>query len=147
MDLFKYLMSEDLITWWEADLCQLVDDIEQSFPTRLADRIRAERIKYAAHVVFEAMEDDLYSDVFTTMSENCWLTSYTLMRRRIHSRKTLLRNALNALTRSIERAEQRWQTNREISVIPTSSGVASGYQDLGRINKGKYRQVNTRLED
>lgn len=140
-------MSEDLITWWETDLCQLVDDIEQNFPTRLADTIRTERIKYAAHVVFEAMEDDLYSDVFTTMSENCWLTSYTLMRRRIHSRKTLLHNALGALMRSIELAKQRWQTNREISLIPTSFGVASGYQDLGHINKGKYRQVDTQLED
>jgi hypothetical protein len=44
MDPLKYLFSEDLMAWWETDICQLFDEIEQGNSNRLVSLVRVEGI-------------------------------------------------------------------------------------------------------
>lgn len=56
MDPLKYICSEELIKWWETDLCQLLDDIEKDNSNRLVNLIRVQDIDRAAFVLGQTLE-------------------------------------------------------------------------------------------
>jgi hypothetical protein len=58
MDALKYLFSEDLITWWETDICQLFDEVEQDNSNRLVSLVRVEGISDAVEGLLATIDDD-----------------------------------------------------------------------------------------
>lgn len=138
MDPFKYLLSEDLMSWWETDLCQLHDDVEQDKSSRLANLIRVQKIEAVASLSSEVLQpDDFDAFFYQPMLDENWPDPFTLDRK-IAGRENLLSTSLKALKVAVKRQEERLQQNGALPRNPDNSeGVSTSYQDQERINEGK----------
>jgi hypothetical protein len=136
MDPLKHLFSEDLITWWETDICQLFDEIEQDNSNRLVSLVRVEGISDAVEGLLATIDDDFCPHVFTALEENSWPMSHTLQRN-IYRRCNVMHPAQQELKSAVYRSRQRMLAITPNPLVPGISGVSTGYQDLERVNEGK----------
>jgi hypothetical protein len=135
MDPLLYLMSEDLISLWKMDLCQLQDDIDNDRSSRLACFVRVQDIGAAADEFMDCLNHDFWTNVITTMEENGWPAPYKLQKR-IEARESLVSLSLEALRESVQAARKRGPPNPTKSI--TSDRIFStGFQDQARLIGGE----------
>jgi hypothetical protein len=144
MDTFKYILSEDLITCWETDLCQLLDDIKRDDSGQLRLYIRVQGIQEAATVLYEVLEDGLDNRVERATVYDEWY-AFSVMRRRIYGRESLLLTSLKALELAVKQAEQRSEIRAGVSPIPDIPGISTEFQDQTYMHEGKYLAFVTNL--
>jgi hypothetical protein len=140
IDPFNYILMEDLTARWEADLCQLLDDIEHDNGNRLANFLRVRAISRATAELEGVLSNDFADYVFTYMSEEAsWPYPFTL-EKMIHTRQLILETSIKSLAISVSQAEERWQTNTASS---PNSGPSTSYQSPGGLNEGTNQALDS----
>lgn len=138
MDPLKYLFSEELITWWEMDLCQLFDDIEEGKSNRLVSLVRVEEISDAVQGLLATINDRFCDHVFTELQGEGWTMSYTLQRN-IYRRCNIVQPAQEELQSALYRSRQRMLLNTAMPIVPSDPGVTASYQNLEHLNEGNQQ--------
>jgi hypothetical protein len=139
IDPFNYILMEDLTARWEADLCQLLDDIEHDNGNRLANFLRVQAISRAIAELDEVLSNDFADYVFTNMSEAGWPDPF-ILEKMIHTRQLILETSIKSLVISVSQAEERWQTNTARS---PNSGPSTSYQSPGGLNEGTNQALDS----
>jgi hypothetical protein len=140
IDPFNYILMEDLTAQWEANLCQLLDDIEHDNGNRLANFLRVKAISRATAEIGEVLSSDFAGYAFTNMSEEAsWPYPFTL-EKMIDTRQLILETSIKSLMISVNQAEERWQTNTARS---PNSGPSTSYQSPGSLNEGTNQALDS----
>jgi hypothetical protein len=137
MDPFEYLVSEELISWWETDLSQLHDDIETDNASRLTNLIRVQNIEAAFYCVRDVLDGDHFTDIAYQWAVDDGWPDAVALEAKTTARQKLLSTSVKALKAAVERAEQRRQQGGNLPITPSSSGASTSYQNQERISEGK----------
>ena len=108
MRAYKYLLSEEMIRWWETELAELENEIKSPFSNRvsLSWRIRDLSASLARLEVVMEYGDGIGTNIWTTMGEESGSEPPAGVDHAIYNRVERLKTSVEILRKALERSEQ-----------------------------------------